>query len=383
MAAIRSHTEMRTAHTARGKSSSLWEGLSRAFVWMLLSISSGAGLSGCGDAPPLQELEQVARIEKTLWKIGAAEFAPEEYLRYQEKVEAVKGNFSRERARWSMIQGYDEIRTHLTALSLEGEGLLRSVSSKRNETREKAFQEVRSVEAIAEQLRERSSKLFVTNAARKKSVQAELLLAEARQDLTEGRYRASYEKARRARLLLDPADREINTTLDRYLERRNLIRWRGWVRETLDWSRRNSAPVIVVRKAERTLTLYQGERPIKVYSISLGFNGLNDKRSVGDGATPEGTYRIILKKDLGETKYHRALLINYPNERDRARYKRARQLGGLIEIHGGRNEGLEETLGCVALDNDEMDDLFRRVSNGTPVTIVGTTNDLTSTDFAL
>ncbi|MDC4223799.1 MAG: L,D-transpeptidase [Candidatus Manganitrophus sp.] len=223
----------------------------------------------------------------------------------------------------------------------------------------------------------------MTRSARKKAVQAELLIAEARHDLNDGRYHASREQVRRARVLLEPAEREINATLDRYLERRNVVRWRRWVRETLDWSRRSGNPVIIVRKAERTLTLYQGERPIKVYPVNLGFNGLNDKRSVGDGATPEGTYRVILKKDLGETKYHRALLINYPNERDRARYKRARQLGGLIEIHGGRDQGLEETLGCVALDNDQMDDLFSRVPNGTPVTIVGTTNDLTSIDFAL
>ncbi|WDT81206.1 MAG: L,D-transpeptidase [Candidatus Manganitrophus sp.] len=282
-----------------------------------------------------------------------------------------------------MIREYDEIRNHLTSLSSEGEILLQSVSLKKNKTRDSAVEEVRSVETLANRLREQSEKLFLTRPARKKAVQAELLLGEARHDIDEGRYRAAREQAKRARTFLEPAEREINATLNRYLERKNVIRWRRWVRETLDWSRRNAAPVIVVRKAERTLTLYQGERPIKVYPINLGFNGLNDKRSVGDGATPEGAYRVILKKDLGETKYHRALLINYPNERDRTRIKRAKRLGGLIEIHGGRNEGLEETLGCVALDNDQMDDLFSRVPNGTPVTIVGTTNDLTSTDFAL
>lgn len=383
MRAVRSDSGIRSIQKAREKSSSPWEVFSRAFFWSILLILPGIGPIGCSEAPPMQELEQVAKIEKTLWKIGAKEFAPEEYLRYQENFEAVKEDLSREQAKWVIVRGYDEIRNHLTTLSSEGQALLRAVSLKRNETRDKAVQEVQSVETIAGQLRERSSKLFVTAPARKKAVQAELLLAEARQDLTEGRYRDAYEQAKRARALLDPADREIDATLDRYKDRRNLIRWRRWVNQTLDWSRRTGSLAIIVRKAERTLTLYQGAQVVKVYPITLGFNGLNDKRSVGDGATPEGTYRIIMKKDLGETKYHRALLINYPNERDRARYRRAKQLGGLIEIHGGRNEGLEETLGCVALDNDEMDDLFKRVPNGTPVTIVGTTNGLTSTDFAL
>lgn len=379
MEAARSHSEMSTTEKARGGFSAFWELLSRALFCTVI----GAGLGGCSEPPPLVEMEQVDRLERALWNTGAKEFAPEEYLRYREKAQTLKENFSRERARWSPVQEYDEIRNHLTTLTSEGEILLQTVSLKKNKTRDSALEELRSVEALADLLREQSDKLFLTRSARKKAVQAELLLGEARHDLNEGRYLASREQARRARALLEPAEREINGTLDRYMERRNVIRWRRWVRETLDWSRRNTAPVIVVRKAERTLTLYQGEHPIKVYPINLGFNGLNDKRSVGDGATPEGTYRVVLKKDLGETKYHRALLINYPNERDRARYKRAKQLGGLIEIHGGRNEGLEETLGCVALDNDQMDDLFSRVPNGTPVTIVGTTNDLTSTDFAL
>lgn len=374
MTANRPYSKMGTAKKiGRGPSSR------GVLFWVLIAIVLG----GCSEPPPLLELEQVDRIEKTLWKIGAAEFAPEEYLRYQERAELLKERFSRERGRWFVVREYDALRNHLTTLSSEGEVLLRSVSLKKNKTRASALQEMQSVEALSDRIREQSENLFLTRSARKKAVQAELLIAEARHDLNEGRYRASQEQVRRARLLLDPAEREISATLDRYLERRNLIRWRRWVRETLDWSRRSGAPVIVVRKAERTLTLYQGERPVKVYPINLGFNGLNDKRSVGDGATPEGTYKVIMKKDLGETKYHRALLIDYPNKRDRARYKRAKQLGGLIEIHGGRNEGLEETLGCVALDNDQMDDLFSRVSNGTPVTIVGTTNDLTSTDFAL
>ena len=45
--------------------------------------------------------------------------------------------------------------------------------------------------------------------------------------------------------------------------------------------------------------------------------------------------------------------------------------GGLIEIHGEGGRGEDWTRGCVALSNRDMDDLFRRVAVGTPVTIVG------------
>jgi len=79
------------------------------------------------------------------------------------------------------------------------------------------------------------------------------------------------------------------------------------------------------------------------------------------------------------TRYYKALMINYPNERDRQIFaqnksrgvisKRAR-IGGLIEIHGegGRNDDWTE--GCIALTNREMDQIMQYATVGTPVTIV-------------
>ncbi len=179
---------------------------------------------------------------------------------------------------------------------------------------------------------------------------------------------------------------EVKSMLRYYYEKANLLRWQRWAREAIHWSREYVAPAIVVRKAEKTLTLYLSGWPVRVYRIALGFNGLNDKRLSRDGATPEGKYQIVLKKNEGETKYHKALLINYPNEEDIKRFKSARprrvafslsRIGGLIEIHGGKESGLEQTSGCIALNDKEMDDLFGLVVIGTPVTIVGTTEGLT------
>jgi len=50
---------------------------------------------------------------------------------------------------------------------------------------------------------------------------------------------------------------------------------------------------------------------------------------------------------------------------------RGAALGGLIEIHGEGGRGKDWTKGCVALSNDDIDDLYRKVGVGTPVTIVG------------
>ena len=91
-----------------------------------------------------------------------------------------------------------------------------------------------------------------------------------------------------------------------------------------------------------------------------------------------------MTKKLGSnnTKYYKALLIDYPNASDKAEFKKelARgtlpknaKLGGMIEIHGNGGKGIDWTEGCVALSDSEMDVLFKLVKEGTPVTIVGST----------
>ena len=112
----------------------------------------------------------------------------------------------------------------------------------------------------------------------------------------------------------------------------------------------------------------------------MGSNGLGFKAQAGDRATPEGHYRIVARKDQGQSRYHKALLLDYPNEVDRRRLAAAKRqglvsmkarLGGLIEIHGEGGRGEDWTNGCVAVTNANMDVLFGLVKVGTPVTIIG------------
>jgi murein L,D-transpeptidase YafK len=135
--------------------------------------------------------------------------------------------------------------------------------------------------------------------------------------------------------------------------------------------------LVVVKKGKRKLHLYRDCRLVKTFPIDLGENPKGPKLYQGDMRTPEGLYRVIEKKDLGQTKYYLALLLDYPNEQDRARHELAVRkgkipseagIGGLIEIHGeGRGE--DWTQGCVALYNQHMTELFKNIPPGTPVWI--------------
>jgi hypothetical protein len=134
---------------------------------------------------------------------------------------------------------------------------------------------------------------------------------------------------------------------------------------------------LFVDKAAHRLSLVVDGKVKRHYEVSFG-RPEGHKRHEGDRRTPEGVYRVTLKKDRGQTRFHRALLISYPNARDLKLYRKARRegriprgrgIGGLIEVHGG-GTGVDWTDGCIALENDDMDDLFKRVRVGTPVVIV-------------
>ena len=147
--------------------------------------------------------------------------------------------------------------------------------------------------------------------------------------------------------------------------------------------------LIAIWKADYKLGFYRagalvdrgGEAGPACFDVALGFAPRGHKTVRGDGKTPEGWYWVSWKIPLGRTSFYKALYVSYPNERDGAmalaegridgathdRIARAARnrsaitdspLGSLIEIHGEGSWPRNWTLGCVALDNVDMDWLF-------------------------
>ncbi len=160
-----------------------------------------------------------------------------------------------------------------------------------------------------------------------------------------------------------------------------LAAWRRMVREAIAESAHAETTVLVVDKLNRELLVFRRGSRVASFEVELGTGGLRRKLHEGDMATPEGRYRVVDVKTGGRTKYYKALLLDYPNVEDRARYARERSrgnvprgsgIGSLIEIHGAGGRGDDWTNGCIALTDREMDRLFEYVRLHTPVTIVGT-----------
>jgi murein L,D-transpeptidase YafK len=137
------------------------------------------------------------------------------------------------------------------------------------------------------------------------------------------------------------------------------------------------ADSILILKKDHLMQLLAGGRVIRTYKVALGQGGLAPKEREGDARTPEGRYTIDSRN--AASAYHKALHISYPNGDDR---RRAAKLGvspgGAVMIHGlpngkgwvGATHRLYDwTLGCVAVTDPEIDEIWNLVPVGTPVEI--------------
>jgi murein L,D-transpeptidase YafK len=138
-----------------------------------------------------------------------------------------------------------------------------------------------------------------------------------------------------------------------------------------------TATEVVVHKSARRLELWRGSTLLRSYRVSLGLRPEGHKQREGDFRTPEGRY--LLDSRNPRSDFFLSIRVSYPNERDRARARKAGvPPGGLIMIHGLPNEPRwtpehyareDWTDGCIALSNADMMEVWMLVSDGTPIDI--------------
>ncbi|MGB7621813.1 MAG: L,D-transpeptidase family protein [Terriglobia bacterium] len=134
---------------------------------------------------------------------------------------------------------------------------------------------------------------------------------------------------------------------------------------------------ILVEKSARRLSLLRAGTVIKTYRVALGGQPVGPKECQGDKRTPEGKYVIDGRNK--NSHFHWSLHVSYPNSADRANAKkRGCSPGGDIYIHGllnGRSwAGMvhtdsDWTDGCIAVTNQEIEEIWGLVPNGTTVEI--------------
>lgn len=333
--------------------------------------------------PPDLEMNKARSAISEAKKVIPSDFIPPAFNQAVVLYDSAMAFWKIENERFILKRKYDKIRT--LAIRAEQLALVSPKIASQN-TEEFLAAIERDMEAIRKdtaQIEQLYSRLPLPTTINKKYSTGLMLFKEAQLNLEQKNYKTCRTKLEIAKNNLSDVARHTQSLLSDYFA--NLGTWKRWADQTIRESAQNQSYAIIVDKFAGKCYLYRNGVLKTTYEAELGKNWIGEKRYSGDKATPEGKYRITKKKDGHSTKYYKAMLINYPNDEDKRRFQeeirrkslpRYAKIGGMIEIHGGGGKGINWTDGCVALDNNQMDALYRQVSVGCPVTIVGSLQPL-------
>ncbi|MGC4035083.1 MAG: L,D-transpeptidase [Chitinophagaceae bacterium] len=140
---------------------------------------------------------------------------------------------------------------------------------------------------------------------------------------------------------------------------------------------------IIIDKSDYELQVYDDKGWYATYPVVFGTTSLDDKQMEGDRKTPEGTFKLISKKT--HPKWDRFMMLDYPTKESYDKFNQRKQsgeipksatIGGGVGIHGTwPHEDYQVdkfknwTNGCIALKNEDVEDLYSYVPVGTKVII--------------
>ncbi len=332
--------------------------------------------------PPLDVVSQAQKDLSYARHVEAEKYAPRMLIRAEGAYEAAMNEWRFQNQRWFVVRNYEK----MVGITMDAAAKAREASETALHVKDSLESglsaKLKSVEHKIDHFDQNYAHLPLSGTTRQNFTAAKLRYLESKEAYERGDYNQVGLNLDVASQLITKSVAEAHSFLSDYFN--NLSKWRRWVDETIAWSRNNNSAVIIVDKFAHKCYVYDDGKLKREFDAELGTNWIGTKLYRGDKATPEGKYHITKKKSHRETKYYKALLINYPNEEDKARYAAnvksgrvpKRGAGNLIEIHGDGGKGINWTEGCVALTNNDIDRLYDMVSVGTPVTIVGSLRSL-------
>ena len=151
---------------------------------------------------------------------------------------------------------------------------------------------------------------------------------------------------------------------------------------TSDKHDENEVTLVRIDKSDHKLEIVAGTHVLKTYKVAIGLGGMGPKQFEGDKTTPVGRYHVTTRF---RPLFHQFIGVSYPNDTDRARYADLKRQGKVPEgagvghgigIHGvgsrklsGIHKQEDWTHGCIAMDDDEIDEFGSLVPEGTPIEI--------------
>lgn len=327
-------------------------------------------------SPPVDQIREALYSISAARKARAESFSREMMIKALTDYDSALVLWKVENKKWILFRNYTRVIEFAENARIHAGKARQNALKDKNNLRFFLAETMDSIESHIEFYRPWWKTLPVDGTVRIKYEKALLLFSEAKMAFNHSDYSNCQLKLLQAGNDLNETTLTLDTLLEGYFQM--YPQWVEMAEKTIRGSRSKKA--ILIDKFAAKCYLYQHGKQVQSYQVELGINWIGDKRQQGDKATPEGEYKVIRKKKGAETKYYKALLLNYPNEQDHHRFKMeikngtlsdGSQIGGMIEIHGGGGRGMHWTDGCIALTDDEMDFLYDFVSTDTPVTIVG------------
>jgi L,D-peptidoglycan transpeptidase YkuD (ErfK/YbiS/YcfS/YnhG family) len=333
--------------------------------------------------PPIGEMESAREILSSAETNKADIYSKKLFTEAKVAYDSALINWQRENKRFIYFRHYDRVKMFAVLASKKANQAMENSISSSSNLKIKIKQKIQFLDNLVVQIDALFTTYPLASEVRDRISKGKLLLDEAEIVYDKGQYLQANRKITDAEYLLTESYENASANLKNYF--RSYSVWKRWVDKTITESRKNRDYSIIIDKFSRKCFVYLSGSKKFEFEAELGKNWVGDKRVKGDMATPEGMYKIAQKFDGGKTKYYKALLLDYPNDEDKQKFRseiehgtlpRTAKIGGLIEIHGNGGKGIDWTEGCIALTDMEMDIVFRIVRVGTPVTIIGSMAEL-------
>ncbi len=330
--------------------------------------------------PPQPEVE-LARAAIAKARDHQSEvYSPKLFREAQNNYDSAMTAWRAENERYILFRDYEHVISFAVTAQKKANEATRNTIKRSSSLKANLESEIRRIKAEMASFEKIFLSMPLPQDVKKKHARGKLLLREAEIDLQKESFVDGNLKLTEANEYISGTYNLARDNLEAYFK--HYSDWQEWATGTINESRRSGSYAILVEKIPAVCHLYHGGKKKYTFEAEFGKNWLGDKMSRGDMATPEGKYIVTKKLSKGSTIYYKALMINYPNRIDIQEFnERIRngklpadaRIGDMIEIHGEGGKGANWTQGCVALRNEDMDILYKYVSKGTPVTIIGST----------
>jgi L,D-peptidoglycan transpeptidase YkuD (ErfK/YbiS/YcfS/YnhG family) len=343
-------------------------------IWMLIRLTP---------LPPEEDMHIARETLSEARHDKADTYSRRLYAEAKVAYDSAMNNWKRENRKFIFFRNYEKVGTYARISAKKASQATESSNTNSSTLKVRLQDKIESVNKTASNIEKLFSRYPMPSEIRTRISKGNLLLKEGEDEYSKGQYLPANTKINEAEYLLTGVYENTTAELRDYF--RSFSTWKQWIQSAIIESRTNRNYSIIVDKFSRKCYVYlSGEKKYE-FDTELGRNWVGNKRRMGDKATPEGVYKIVNKFQGGQTEYYKSLSLDYPNARDKERFRSEiskgtlpgwAKIGGGIEIHGGGGKGVDWTEGCIALTDSEIDLVYSIAKVGTPVTIVGSIKDI-------